>query len=88
MAITSLVMGILGWTLLPFIGTVVAIITGHIAKGEIKKSGGRLIGDGMATTGLVLGYAQVALSMCLCLVFLLFPALLAGLWNYGDSFIR
>ena len=35
LAITSLVSGILGWTLLPFIGTIVAIITGHMARAEI-----------------------------------------------------
>lgn len=83
-----MIMGILGWTVLPIIGPLVAIITGHMAKSEIRKSRGRLAGDGMATVGLVLGYVQVALGSCLCLVFLLFPALLGALYNYGDIFIR
>jgi hypothetical protein len=42
LAIVSLVMGILGWTLLPTLGAIVAIITGHMAKNEIRKSNGGL----------------------------------------------
>ncbi|MBO9717700.1 MAG: DUF4190 domain-containing protein [Pseudoxanthomonas sp.] len=61
LAITSLVSGILGWTLLPFIGTIVAIITGHMARSEIRRSNGRLEGDGLAVAGLVLGWTSVAL---------------------------
>jgi len=59
LAIVSLVMGILTWFLLPIIGAIVAIITGHMAKSEIRNSIGRLTGNGLATAGLVLGYIQV-----------------------------
>ena len=38
MAIISLIGGIAGFTFLPFIGSIVAIICGHMAKSEIKKS--------------------------------------------------
>ncbi|WP_040151891.1 DUF4190 domain-containing protein, partial [Xanthomonas citri] len=34
MAIVSLVAGILGWTLIPFLGSICAIITGHLARAE------------------------------------------------------
>lgn len=61
LAIASLVAGILGWTLLPFIGTVVAIITGHMARREIRASQGQLDGDGLAIAGLVLGWVSVIL---------------------------
>lgn len=37
-----------------------AIILGHIALSEIKRSGGRLIGEGRAIAGLVLGYMGLA----------------------------
>ena len=37
-----------------------AIILGHIAHSEIKRSGGKLIGSGRAVAGLVLGYMGVA----------------------------
>ena len=37
LAIASLVSGILGWTLLPVLGTLVAIVTGHMARAEIRR---------------------------------------------------
>lgn len=61
LAIASLVSGILGWTLVPFIGTLVAIITGHMARAEIRRSNGQLDGDGLAIAGLVLGWIAAAL---------------------------
>ena len=70
LAIISLVAGILGWTLLPFLGSIAAIITGHMARGEIRRSPATLDGDGMAIAGLMLGYAMLALSL-LGIVFLL-----------------
>lgn len=74
MAIVSLITGITGWTILPMIGSLVAVITGHMAKSEIKKSMGSLGGNGMATAGLVLGYLPLALVLCICvLVFFILP---------------
>jgi len=61
LAIVSLIAGILGWTLLPLLGTIGAIITGHMARGEIRRSNGALDGDGMAMVGLVLGWLQVVI---------------------------
>jgi type IV pilus assembly protein PilA len=57
-AIASLIMGIL--VFIPF-SAVAAIILGHLALSEIRKSAGRLKGQGLATAGLVLGYAEVAI---------------------------
>jgi len=62
-AIASLVCGILGWSVLPLVGSIMAVILGHMAKGEIEKSAGTLGGDGLATVGLVLGYASIALAI-------------------------
>ena len=61
LAIVSLVAAIAGWSFLPVIGGVIAIITGHLAKNEIRESEGRLRGDGLATAGLVIGYACVGI---------------------------
>lgn len=66
LALASLILGILGWTILPTLGSIGAIVTGHMAKSEIKNSMGALAGDGMATAGLVLGYANVAIAVCVC----------------------
>ena len=63
MAIISLVAGILGLTLFPVIGSIVAVILGHMAKGEIARSSGTMGGDGLATFGLVLGYIGIGLTV-------------------------
>ena len=67
MALASLILGILGWTLAPGLASIAAIVTGHMAKNEIKSSMGQLGGDGMATAGLIMGYASVAIFLCICL---------------------
>jgi Mn2+/Fe2+ NRAMP family transporter len=69
LAIASLVLGILGWTVIPTIGAIAAIITGHMAKKEIRESVEDLGGDGMATAGLILGYANIVVALCGCLIF-------------------
>lgn len=56
-AIASLVCGLF---LFAFPLSVLAIIFGHLSLSEIRKSAGRLKGEGMAIAGLVLGYAGVA----------------------------
>lgn len=72
MAVASLILGILGWTILPGLAAIAAIITGHMAKNEIKSSMNQLGGDGMATAGLVLGYTSIAIGICIfCFAFLL-----------------
>jgi hypothetical protein len=73
MAIVSLVAGVLSWVMLPFIGGVVAIVTGHMARNEIKSNPG-IQGDGLAIVGLVLGYLHMV-TFC--------GALLLGLLFFG-----
>jgi hypothetical protein len=76
LAIASLVSGILGWTLLPVIGTLVAIITGHMARAEIRRSAGTLDGDGLAIGGLVLGWVSALLWILgIAAIFLFFGGL-------------
>lgn len=57
-AVASLVLGICIF-ILGFLAGIPAIIFGHMAKSDIRKSGGRLQGDGMALAGLILGYSSV-----------------------------
>ena len=72
LAIVSLISGILTWFLIPFVGAIVAIITGHLAKSEIRKSMEQIPGNGMATAGLVLGYLQIVLvGVSLCVIVIL-----------------
>ena len=79
LAIVSLVAGILSWILAPFLGPIVAIITGHMARKEIRNSPDRYEGDGLAIGGLILGYAQLAMIVLGVLVLFLFFGGLAAL---------
>ena len=67
-ATASLICGIVGWVILPIIASIPAIILGHLALSEIKKSAGRLKGHGLAIAGLVLGYVQMAFMPFLILI--------------------
>ena len=62
-AIVSLIAGVLAWLGVFGLGGLAAVITGHIARNEIKNSAGSLSGDGLATAGLVLGYLNLALAL-------------------------
>ena len=71
-AIASLILGILAWTFLPFIGAILAVILGHLARSEIRRAPpGTFTGDGLAVAGLVLGYVQLGFSALFLGFFLL-----------------
>jgi hypothetical protein len=57
-AVASLVIGILSWFLCPVVGAVIAVTLGHVARGQIRRSGEG--GAGLAMAGLILGYAHLA----------------------------
>jgi hypothetical protein len=63
LAIVSLIFGIANFIICPFVGSIVAIITGHIGSGQIKRSEGREGGKGLARAGTILGYVGLGLSM-------------------------
>jgi hypothetical protein len=79
LAIVSLVAGILGWTLAPWLGSLVAIVTGHMARSEIRRDPQGVEGDGFAVAGLVLGWAMLVVSLLVLLAILLFFGGLAAL---------
>jgi hypothetical protein len=73
LAIASLICGLLCIPL-------VSVVLGHIARGQINKSQGRISGAGMALAGLILGYVNLAAT-----VVGIFIATLA-IVNLGESF--
>lgn len=75
LAIASLVLGLTGMTLLPFMGSVLAIVFGHVALRQVHNSQGKLAGKGLAIAGLVLGYLVVIPSVIALIVFLAILAL-------------
>jgi hypothetical protein len=74
LAVVSLVFGILSWCLLPFIGAIVAVICGHLARSEMRHApeGTVIEGDGMAVAGLVLGYLHLTIAIIVITVMMLF----------------
>lgn len=71
-AMISLISGIASFFVVPLLGAIVAVITGNMAKKEIRQSGGRLTGEDMAKWGVILGWVNIGLSIAgFCLVMLL-----------------
>jgi len=89
MAILSLIAGIAGLSLLPFVGSVVAVILGPIAKRDIAASGGAQTGEGLATAGSILGWVGIGLTVlgvCITAVLVLLPLLLGlGIWGAENA---
>jgi len=56
LAVASLVAGLL-W--MSWFGSILAIVLGHVALGQIDRTGGRQAGRGIALAGLVIGYVEL-----------------------------
>jgi hypothetical protein len=69
LALVSLVSGVVAWFAVPFVGGIVAVVSGHLARGQIGQSGEQ--GGTLAIVGLVLGYLHLAVLLLLVVLFLL-----------------
>lgn len=76
LAIVSLVSGIVGLTFIPFVGSIVAVITGHMARKEIRSTGDA--GDGLAKGGLITGYIGLGLSVLGIIIFIIAMVIIAA----------
>ena len=75
MAVVSLVAAILGFSALPLIGGIVALITGYAARKETRSTPPTASGDGLATAGIVMGWIQLVLavvSICCFIAYFVF----------------
>ena len=85
MAIVSLIAGILGFMMLPVLGSIVAIWAGYAARKETRAIPPTASGDGMATAGIVMGWIQIGLVVvglcCFILYFGFFAALIGSSIN-------
>ncbi len=63
MAIASLVLGLVGFFVFPFIPSVLAIIFGAIGMGQINRSNGAVKGKGMAVAGIILGIVGIIIMV-------------------------
>lgn len=90
LAITSLICGIAGvvlvWAIIPVLASIAAVITGHMALGQTRRDpavGGR----GMAITGLILGYAMIAIA-AFTLIGIIISFLFVGAFSLPFIFSR
>jgi len=61
LAVVSLISSIVGIFLLPFVGSVVGIITGHMSLSQIKRTGEG--GRGLGLAGTIVGWVGLALAI-------------------------
>jgi len=74
LAIVSLVTGILGLTVCSGIGSVAALVSGYIARDEMRKRPGQYSGEGLALAGVILGWVGIGiwvLSLALAFIALI-----------------
>ena len=76
LAIASLVFAIASWFVCPFVGGVLAVILGHIARGQIRRTGEA--GGGLAMAGLILGYIHLGIAIVAGIIWL---ALVVGFFG-------
>ena len=87
LAVASLVSGIVGLSMVPLLGSILALILGYMARREIRDRPNELTGDGLALAGIVLGWISVGLAV---LGLLLFGAItgcgICAILSNGGSF--
>jgi hypothetical protein len=65
MAVVSLIFGILGLVgVCPGLGAIIAVVTGNMAQGDIRRNPGLYTGDGLAKGGIILGWIGIAFIVC------------------------
>ena len=84
-ALASLVLGILGLVILGPLGSIPAIICGHMARARIQKNTEGLGGEAVALAGLILGYIQIGIMAVLLplLAAILVPSIQKAITSAG-----
>lgn len=83
LAVASLILGLAGLFVLPVVAPLLAVIFGHISRGQIRNSGER--GGGMAVAGLVLGYLCLAFAVIGFLIFIVIVVIAAAAASAAGS---
>lgn len=85
LAIVSLISAIVGFVLIPFIASLVAVITGHMSLGQIKKTGEQ--GRGLALAGTIIGWVGIGLTVLSVIALLAFlPFFITMIENSPSSY--
>jgi hypothetical protein len=77
-ALLSLLLGVLAIVPLSIFAGIPAVVLGHLSRGSIRKSQGRLKGSGLALAGLSMGYISVALLPVVLFTGMAIPRLFRG----------
>ncbi len=83
LAVVSLVCGIAAWLGIPILGSIAAVVTGHLARGQLRARPGAESGEGLALAGLILGYANLALG---CIAVIVGVLIFTGLLAFASSY--
>jgi hypothetical protein len=74
LAIVSVIAGIIGFSAMPIVGGIVALITGYMARKETKATPPTASGDSLAVAGIIMGWLQIGLAVvsicCLAATFI------------------
>ncbi|WP_194383187.1 DUF4190 domain-containing protein [Microbacterium luteum] len=70
LAIVSLIASISAFVILPFLGSLAGVITGHMSLSQISRTGEQ--GRGLALAGLIVGYVGLALAVIGVIAVILF----------------
>jgi hypothetical protein len=79
LATVSLISGILGFTFVPVLGAIVALVTGYMARKETRSIPPSASGDGMATAGIIMGWVQLGLIVVGICCFVAYMVFVVGL---------
>ena len=66
LAIVSLISSLVGIFIVPFIGSIVGVITGHMSLSQIKRNGEQ--GRGLGLAGTIIGWVGIALGIILLII--------------------
>lgn len=86
MAVASLILGIASYFICFFVGAILAIIFGYIARRNISDSHGTLGGEGFATAGIILGFIHLGLVL-LTVVIVLIVVLIVGTTSHSGTIV-
>lgn len=79
LATVSLISGILGFTFMPVLGSIVALVTGYMARNETRSIPPKASGDGMATAGIIMGWIGIGLVVVGICCFIAYMVFVVGL---------
>lgn len=84
LAIVSLIASLAGIFIVPLIGSIAGVITGHISLGQIKRNGEN--GRGLALAGTIVGWVGTAFAVLGIIFFIwLFATIGTAGWEYEYS---